>query len=289
MVEQASKQLPLFSIITPSYNMLRFLPACCNSVADQSVNYEHIVVDAVSTDGTVEWLQESPSIICISEKDEGMYDAINKGIQQSTGDIIAYLNCDEQYLPGTLQNVAKYFRCNPEVDVLFGNALIIQPNGKLLAYRKSFVPRWPYVWASFLYVYTSSMFVRRRVFESGILFDTYWKAAGDADFVVRVLRRGFCARHINEYLSAFMITGSNLSNSKNANIELKEFHNRAPLWLRYSNFITQTLIRLEKLLNGAYWEKFPFSYSVYTTESPDARFEFVVTEASPLWKRWEVD
>ena len=289
MVEQSLKQKPFFSIITPSHNMLRFLNACCNSISDQNVGYEHIVVDAVSMDGTVEWLNSRHDVISISEKDAGMYDAINKGIQLSRGEIISYLNCDEQYLPGALRKVEEYFRRNPKVDILFGNTLIIQPNGKLLAYRKSFVPRWPYVWASFLYVYTSSMFIRKQVFESGIFFDKNWRAAGDADFVVRVLRKGFCALHVPEYFSAFMMTGSNLSNSENANIELKAFHNSAPWWLRYSDFITHPLIRLEKFWNGAYKEKFPFSYSVYTTGNLDVRSEFVVTRASPVWKKWKID
>ena len=269
--------------------MLRFLPVCCGSVSDQGVDYEHIVIDAASTDGTVEWLRGWQDVICISEKDDGMYDAINKGVRLAKGEIVSYLNCDEQYLPGTLRRVQEYFLAHPNVDILFGNALIIQPNGKLLAYRKSFIPRWPYVWGSFLYLYTSSMFMRRRIFESGVFFEKNWKAAGDAEFVVRVLRKGFAARHVSEYFSAFMITGSNLSNSDHANVELKAFHQSAPLWLRYSHFITHPLIRLEKFLHGAYSQKFPLSYSVYTTESPDARREFRVTEASPLWKKWELD
>lgn len=279
---------PFFSVITPSYNMLRFLPVCCSSVSDQNVAYEHIIMDGGSTDGTVEWLKNRHNTISTSEKDEGMYDAINKGIQISRGEIISYLNCDEQYLPGTLQRVQEYFVANPKVDILFGNTLLIQPSGKLLAYRKSFVPRWPYVWASFLYLYTSSMFMRRRIFESGVLFDKTWKAAGDAEFVVRVLRKGFVARHVSEYFSAFMITGSNLSNSDHANTELRAFHQSAPLWLRYSNFITHRLIQLEKFLHGAYSEQFPISYSVYTAESPYARRDFTVVEASPLWKKWEI-
>jgi len=245
-------------------------------------------MDGGSTDGTVEWLKNQHNIISSSEKDDGMYDAINKGIRLSRGEIISYLNCDEQYLPGTLQRVQEYFVANPKVDILFGNTLIIEPNGNLLAYRKSFVPRWPYVWASFIYVYTSSMFIRRRVFESGVFFDKNWKSIGDADFVVRVLRKGFFARHVREYFSAFMITGANLSTGENADAELKAFRARAPFWLRHLNFISHPLIWLEKFLNGAYREKFPFAYSVYTLENSYARSAFVVTGASPLWKRWKV-
>jgi glycosyltransferase involved in cell wall biosynthesis len=277
------KPPPFFSVITPSYNMLQFLPACCNSVSDQNVKYEHIVVDAKSIDGTAEWLKNRPDLVSVSERDHGMYEAINKGVQMSRGEIISYLNCDEQYLPGVLRRVAEIFRSNSKIDVLFGNALIIRPNGELLAYRKSFIPRWPYVWASHMYTHSSSMFIRRKVFESGVLFDQSLRAIGDADFVVRMLRKGFVAHHQKEYFSAFMITGSNLGDGENALVELKTFRNKAPLWLRHFGFITDNLIRLEKIWNGAYWEKMPLSYSVYTAEFLDVRSEFVVKEASPLY------
>ena len=141
MLERSINQSPFFSVITPSYNMLRFLPICCNSISDQKVDYEHIVIDGVSIDGSVEWLKNRPNIINLSESDDGMYDAINKGVRRSRGEIISYLNCDEQYLPGILLRVSEIFHRRPHIDLLFGNALIIRPNGGLLAYRKAFAPR----------------------------------------------------------------------------------------------------------------------------------------------------
>ena len=191
MVERSIKQLPFFSIITPSYNMLPYLKACCSSVQDQGLALEHIVMDGASTDGTREWLLNRPDTLSISEKDNGMYDAINKGIELSSGEIIAYLNCDEQYLVGTLKKVQDFFMKNASIDILFGNTLIIRPDGQLLAYRKCFTPRWQYIWGSYMYLHSSSMFIRRKVFESGFLFDTDWKTIGDADFVIRVLRNNF--------------------------------------------------------------------------------------------------
>lgn len=274
---------PFFSVITPSYNMLEFLPLCCASVADQNVDCEHIVVDAASTDGTVDWLKNKPGINSISEKDDGMYDALNKGIRLAHGEFIAHLNCDEQYLPGVLLRAAEIFQQDSKIDILFGNTLVVCPNGNLLSYRKGFVPRWAYIWASHMYVHTSSMFVRRRVFESGIMFDKRWKAISDMDFVVRVLRSGFTAQHVDEYFSAFIYTGSNLSNSENALVELKTYRSRSPWWLRHSNFITHNLIRLEKIFRGAYWEKMPLSYSIYTSANLEIRSKFIYTAASSLY------
>ena len=79
-------RLPDFSIITPSYNMLSYLRRCCASVADQEgVAFEHIVVDGGSIDGTGDWLKENQHLRSVSEKDDGMYDAINKGLLMSQG------------------------------------------------------------------------------------------------------------------------------------------------------------------------------------------------------------
>jgi len=278
-------QLQSFSIITPSYNMLPYLKACHNSVKDQGVDAEHIVIDAFSSDGTREWLSSRADILSISEEDRGMYDAINKGVRLSHGDILAYLNCDEQYLVGTLKKVDDVFSMNPSLDILFGNTLIIRPDGRLLAYRKGFTPRWQYLWGAYLYLQSSSMFVRRRVFESGLLFDVKWKTIGDVDFVVRALRKNFSVAHIKEYLSVFMVTGSNLGAGALVKSELKQFRNSAPIWLRYSTWLLDTLIRLEKLLRGLYFEKMPLHYSIFSIDELSHRSSFVVSRSSPLYPR----
>src|SRR5262245_1448654 len=94
-----------FSIVTPSFNGLDFLKRAAASVRDQKgVTLEHIVVDACSSDGTGDWLREA-GVKSIVERDEGMYDAVNKGMNIARGDYFAYLNRDEQYLPDTLATV----------------------------------------------------------------------------------------------------------------------------------------------------------------------------------------
>src|SRR3954447_16040811 len=103
------------SVVTPSYNMLPYLRRACASVADQEgCTFEHIVVDARSTDGTPEWLatRGQPHIV---EPDRGMYDAVNKGLRVARGGVLAYLNCDEQYLPGTLRFVRERFAQDPSL------------------------------------------------------------------------------------------------------------------------------------------------------------------------------
>ena len=107
-----------FSIITPSFRNSDWLKLCIASVADQQdVELEHIVQDSCSDDGTQDWLPHDPRVKAFIEKDGGMYDAVNRGYRRATGDILAYLNCDEQYLPGALAAVREFFEANPEVEV----------------------------------------------------------------------------------------------------------------------------------------------------------------------------
>jgi len=98
-----------FSIITPSYRNSAWLKLCIASVADQQVEVEHIIQDAGSDDGTLDWLLQDKRVRAFVEKDQGMYDGINRGLRRAGGDILAYLNCDEQYLPGALRAVRDFF------------------------------------------------------------------------------------------------------------------------------------------------------------------------------------
>src|SRR6266446_656854 len=118
-----------FSIVTPSYRSSAWLKLCIASVADQQVEAEHIVQDAGSDDGTLDWLTTDSRVRALVEKDQGMYDAINRGLRRAGGDILAWLNCDEQYLPGALETVGAFFAQHPAVDVLFGDIVMVDAQG----------------------------------------------------------------------------------------------------------------------------------------------------------------
>ncbi len=275
-----------FSIITPSYNMLDFLKLCVRSVRDQGSDLlEHFVIDAQSNDGTIEWAKDKKDITFVSEKDKGMYDAINKGLKLSRGEYIAYLNCDEQYLPGTLKYVKQYFDDHPDVDMLFGDALLTKPNGSLLAYRKGYQPRYSYIMASHLYVLSGTMFFRRKIVEQEFLFSDQLWDVGDEDFVVRLLKHGFKMRHVSRYLTVFIITGFNLSYGERAQGERKELWNQAPKWVKYFNYGINAVRLGEKFLSGAYFQKFPLEYSLYTPVSQNQRQTFTVQHSTYKWPK----
>src|SRR2546423_2958645 len=105
------------SIVTPSFRSSAWLKLCVASVANQTgVDVEHIVQDSQSDDDTQHWLPKDGRVKAFIEKDKGMYDAVNRGWRRASGEILAYLNCDEQYLPGALQAVEQFFQANPGTD-----------------------------------------------------------------------------------------------------------------------------------------------------------------------------
>ena len=123
-----------FSIVTPSFRNSRWLKLCIASVANQQgVELDHIVQDSCSDDGTQDWLPHDKRVQAIIEKDGGMYDAVNRGYRRAQGDILAHLNCDEQYLPGALKTVHDYFESHPRVEVVLAGASSPMPTANTFA------------------------------------------------------------------------------------------------------------------------------------------------------------
>ena len=102
---------------------------------------EHIVQDSCSDDGTQDWLPHDPRVKAFIEKDGGMYDAVNRGYRRATGDILAYLNCDEQYLPGALAAVEKFFAAaSGRWKSLLAGSIVTDGDGNYLCHRHWLVP-----------------------------------------------------------------------------------------------------------------------------------------------------
>jgi glycosyltransferase involved in cell wall biosynthesis len=202
-----------FSVITPTRNALGKLKRCVGSVRGQiGVEVEHIIQDACSTDGTPAWLAGQHDLKAVSEADSGMYDGINRGWCRANGDVLSWLNSDEQYLPGTIEKVARYFERHPETDFVYGDALIIDGDGGLLAARREIRLSKCYIANTFLNAYSCTMFFRRRLWDRKILsLDTSFRYAADMDLVLRLLDGGAKYIKLSEYLSAFTMDGTNLS------------------------------------------------------------------------------
>ena len=276
-----------FSIITPSFRSGRWLKLCIPSVADQEgVEFEHIVQDSCSDDGTGDWLPHDPRVTAVIEKDTGMYDAVNRGYRKATGDILAYINCDEQYLPGALKKVEAYFEAHPEVDILMADCLVVDPAGGYLCERRSLVPQlYHTLVGTTLSFLTASLFLRRRVIhEHQLFFDTRLRDLGDADWGLRAIRSGLRIGILREFTSVFTDTGENMNLLPNARREAAEMRASAPAWVRATARLWVVHYRLRRLFAGLYSCK-PHDYAIYTVDSPEKRKLHHVANPTYRWAR----
>ncbi len=268
------------SIVTPSFRRSAWLRLCIASVADQQVEVEHIVQDSESDDGTLDWLPRDPRVKVFVEKDQGMYDGINRGLRRAGGDILAYLNCDEEYLPGALLAVDGFFERHPHIDVLFGDVVMVDNEGRYLYHRKMQTPLKYHTWTCHLSTLSCAMFFRRRVFfDYGELFNPRLRDVGDGEWMVRLLKRRVEMAALGQFTSAFTYTGANMSVGPNARRERRELFQSAPFWARQLKPLFIAQHRLRRLAGGMYRQR-PFAYEIYTRASPDRRQRFEVSRPS---------
>jgi glycosyltransferase involved in cell wall biosynthesis len=185
------KQSPSISIITATYNSAATISDCLTSVLSQTWSVEHIIIDGASKDNTVEIVHRvSPSARVFSEPDDGIYDAMNKGIRLATGDIVGILNSDDFYVaPHVLEKVASLFR-QSGVDALFADLVYVRPDNlkKVVRYYSGvgFTPeKFAWGWMP----PHPTFFVRRELYESYGLFHTDYRIAADYELTARFLAR----------------------------------------------------------------------------------------------------
>ncbi len=202
-----------FAIATPTRNRLPDLKRCVGSVRGQAHSaVTHIVQDCLSTDGTAGWLSEQADLLWASEADSGMYDAIARAWSRADGDVLSWLNSDEQYLPGTLQAVEDAFARHPECDVVWGNVIVVNELGAPVAARREIPLRAVYLRNGFLYAYSCATFFRRKLYDEGLLeLDPVYRYAADLDLYLKLLNTKVRFHHLSAYVALFGISGSNLS------------------------------------------------------------------------------
>lgn len=180
------------SIITATYNSAETVRDTLASVAMQrSVDIEHIIVDGLSHDNTLDIVKEFPHVAkVVSEKDHGIYDAMNKGIGLASGDVIGILNSDDFYdNPEVLSAVKQAFE-DPSVDVVYGDLQYVKKNDVNVVIR-----HWrsgQYKRKYFFYGWMPphpTFFVRRRIYDSVGVFNTDLRSAADYEMMLRILVR----------------------------------------------------------------------------------------------------
>lgn len=177
------------SIITPTFNRGNMIKNTIESVCQQLYsNIEYIVVDGGSTDQTIDILdsyRRNGKLTYISRIDQGMYFAINDGVEMATGDIIAYLNSDDLYFPWTVQKAVESFRDNEEVDMVYGDSMVwdLVMGRKYLNIYASYRRYWLAIGGILC---QPTVFLRKRVFEKIGYFNTDFKYLADCEFWNRV-------------------------------------------------------------------------------------------------------
>ncbi len=216
----AARQLPLISVITVCRNSAATLARAFDSMLQQShPSIDYVVVDGASTDWTVEIVRHYETRFAtkglrfrwISEPDQGIYDAMNKGIAMAQGEIIGILNSDDFYEPNTLQVVAQASVANPDAGILYGFLRVLVDGKELQTYRYRYEH---YLLDKEMGVFSGTQhpacFVWRSVYEQIGTFDTQFPISADYDFLLRAMKMSIHFQSIDAVLSNFSWGGASV-------------------------------------------------------------------------------
>jgi glycosyltransferase involved in cell wall biosynthesis len=235
------KYLPLISIITVVYNGARYLEETILSILNQSYpNIEYIVIDGGSTDGTLDIIKKYENNIdyWVSEKDEGMSDALNKGFRLATGNWFFYLNSDDLFHSNeTVLEIAKSInKNNNRFDIIFGNKNIINSEGEIIS-KRLVVPLIPFLsnlglkFGCGFYIYLDASFFKNSTLKKTNQFDTNLTNTMDTDLFLQFYKNKAKFKFINNYIIKFRVHETSISVSKNK----KGFEETRSLILKYLN------------------------------------------------------
>ncbi len=222
-----SAPIPRISIVTPCLNGSSFIEEAIQSVLDQGYpNVEHIIVDGGSTDGTLELIKKYSHLRIISEPDQGLYDALNKGVRVSTGDIIGHLNCDDLYEKGTFEKVSRAFLESPAIEAVCGGVEVFEHGEKGTMRVTAQYVRPADMELSFENATTGPALTNARFFRKGVydkigLYEPRFRIAADREFLIRAALAGIQSRGIPAVLYHYRAHAGSLTFSRRSPHRLK--------------------------------------------------------------------
>lgn len=254
------KQLPKISIITPSYNQAIFIEQTIQSVLDQQYPLlEYWVIDGSSTDGTLQILKKYEKYLSwTSEPDKGQADAINKGLSRASGEVVAFLNSDDLYNPGSLQVAGEYFASHLDAQWLSGRCINIDSQGKPIRFMirqyKNFWLRINSYKMLFVLNYISqpSTFWRRRLLDEVGYLNTSLYYTMDYEYWLRIGKH-YQLHVLNKDLARFRIH----SGSKSGATAHRQFDEELQVAMSYNkNQFLTGLHRIHLYLTVAIYTKY---------------------------------
>ncbi len=202
--------IPKCSIVTVVYNGEAVLPLTLKSIISQTFrDYEYIIIDGASTDGTVDLIRQNQKHIAkwVSEADQGLYDAMNKGLALAQGEYVWFLNAgDRIFDPQTLEKI--FTQTPPNADVIYGDTMIVDEEGRDIGPRRLKAPE-SLNWESLrdgMVVCHQAVIVKRSLAEA---YNLKYKVAGDYEWLIRVLRKSKNTYYTRFYICRFLEGGIN--------------------------------------------------------------------------------
>lgn len=243
-----------FSIITVCYNARETLPGAVASLVAQTYPLrEWVVVDGGSSDGTQGYVQTAgePLGPFVSEKDRGIYDAMNKAVGMATGDVLYFLNADDAlHDPQVLADVAKAFDADPDLDMLWGDVVYRSPTSQTAKSYHYITP----LTIPYEDLCHQCIFARKRLFERVGGFKLEWKTSADYDWVLRVFRSGAKYAYMKRRMGHFTEGGSHAGDAQALARErrLLRLQYLSPPALSIGNFVSRAVHKLSKMTSGGY-------------------------------------
>jgi glycosyltransferase involved in cell wall biosynthesis len=241
---------PKLSVITIVYNNVRDIERTMLSVLGQTyTNIEYIIVDGLSNDGTLQVINKYQDRISklISEKDNGIYDAMNKGLAVATGDYVIFMNSgDEFYAADTVANV---FAAADDADIYYGETEMIDDNGQSLGQRRHQAPV-AFTWRDFKYgmsISHQAIYIRRTLTEP---YDSRYQLSADIDWIISAAKKARKIVNVNQYVAKYLVGG--MSKKKHR----QSLQERFNIMKRYYGLVPTVLNHFVIAFNlGWYWLK----------------------------------
>jgi len=241
---------PTLSVITVVYNNVRDIERTMLSVLTQTYpNIEYIIIDGKSTDGTLKIINRYKNAIAkiFNEKDEGIYDAMNKGLASATGDYVLFMNSgDELYAQDTVEKV---FSSTPGADIYYGETEMINEEGQSLGRRRHETPE-QLTWKSFRYgmnVSHQAIYVKRWLI---VPFDRRYKLSADIDWIIRAVARAQKIVNVHQYVAKYLVGG--MSKAKHRQSLMERFNIMQRYYGLFPTIVNHFVIAYNL---GKYWLK----------------------------------